>query len=1314
MNFLKKTFRYACLHIWYVFAIAAVFVAIAFVVVRILLPSVDQYNLEVSSQLSRYLKQTVVVKALDAEWHGMAPSLVLKDVSLLDAKEERRVLQFDKVRVGVDLLNSLRQWQPVFLDATLMGLNLTLTRTAQGHISVAGIVGGAGSNEDLTPFIGWLFSQSRLRLEDSDITWVDESVSGRKMHFSAVNLSLRNDGDRHLLDVSVNLPSNLGKSLDLKIDLSGNPAKIKECQAKIYISGEEVHLAELLNAQPVAGVEVSIGNADFRVWADWDGGQIQHAQGDVEIEDLLLASLEAEAISVPDENDEGGKGDESDKDILTNDLALEKLAGQFLWQREKEGWKFDVDQLMLSRKGRQWEPARVVFGYSDAVPDDVNSVPSVKAFTSFLQLDDVSRLLSLFSVGGDEVQQALSAIFPKGEIKDAQLNWWGGVSPKYDVYAKLQKATVNAWQSVPAAENVDGQLWLNATAGQVLLEHAAMTLDLPKMFRGPLQIDELHGAVAWQSNDDGWSLSGRDLAVVNADISSQATFDIIQNAANESPFVSLIVDFQDGDGSQVSQYLPISLLPEAAVNWLDEAIVNAQIVSGGALFHGYAADFPFDNGDGKLEVAFTAENAHLNYMQDWPPVSNINAEVRFFGRGMTVKASQGKIYSNEIQWANINIPDMTAEPMLLMIDGEMSGATQDKLDYLVNSPPLYESFAQNLKGMSSNGNSLLHLNLDLPIGAGKQTTVSGWVDFMENTLSIPPIGRVLSKANGRLEFFQDGLKADKIQSELLGQAAKITIATDQVKSGRKIHMNAKGLFNAPDLAARYFPAIKDMLSGDAEWDVSFDIPMGADEGAQQNASLYAKTNMQGIEAGLPAPFIKKADDVNNLELWVDFQPKGPPLLSVNYADTVEGIFELGGEGIAGIQRGEVRLNGGQADLPEQPGLRLVGWLDTISLGDWQSLLAKTKGSAKPQNQIPLIKPVDIAAREMEFYGQTFHDAQFKLLSAEDGLQVDVNSDELKGKIQIPQNLQLYPIKAVLTHCYLNTSDAGEGSFDPREIPNLSVRIADFRYDKRQFGNLILETTKVVDGMRIEQFILKPRSTVITSRGGWYIAGDEQNSNIQMHVNSTDIGRTLKALDYVGGISDGEGTLDLKIQWPGSFADVDASQIQGKLNMRLKNGYLLDVDPGAGRVFGMLSIQTLPRRLFLDFSDVFNKGFGFDIIEGDFSIDDGDAYTNNTYMDGPAARVEITGRTGLVQQDYDQEVMVTPHVLESLPMLGVLAATPQVAATILFFQKLFQPEIDVVAQNPYTITGSWNAPIIKKIKKPKAEPKPVVEIGSDEL
>ena len=135
----------------------------------------------------------------------------------------------------------------------------------------------------------------------------------------------------------------------------------------------------------------------------------------------------------------------------------------------------------------------------------------------------------------------------------------------------------------------------------------------------------------------------------------------------------------------------------------------------------------------------------------------------------------------------------------------------------------------------------------------------------------------------------------------------------------------------------------------------------------------------------------------------------------------------------------------------------------------------------------------------------------------------------------------------------------------------------------------------------------------------------------------------------------------------------------------------DVEPGAGRVFGLLSIVALPRRLSLDFGDVFDKGFGFDKITGTFRIQDGQAYTCDLSLEGPAADVGITGRAGLATRDYDQTALVSANVGNTLPIIAAVVAGPQIAAALLIFSQIFKKPLQEVGQIYYGIEGSWDAP-----------------------
>jgi len=159
-------------------------------------------------------------------------------------------------------------------------------------------------------------------------------------------------------------------------------------------------------------------------------------------------------------------------------------------------------------------------------------------------------------------------------------------------------------------------------------------------------------------------------------------------------------------------------------------------------------------------------------------------------------------------------------------------------------------------------------------------------------------------------------------------------------------------------------------------------------------------------------------------------------------------------------------------------------------------------------------------------------------------------------------------------------------------------------------------------------------------------------------------------------------------------------VQGEISVNIRNGRLLNIEPGAGRLFGLFSWQALPRRLALDFSDFFQKGFKFDTINGDFSVNHGNARTANLVIEGPAAVVEVSGRTGLTKRDYDQVVTVVPSLGSSLPWLGVLASgEPQLGAVIFLTQKLFDAQLKDLARYTYALSGPWDNPLIKAIKSP---------------
>jgi uncharacterized protein YhdP len=262
---------------------------------------------------------------------------------------------------------------------------------------------------------------------------------------------------------------------------------------------------------------------------------------------------------------------------------------------------------------------------------------------------------------------------------------------------------------------------------------------------------------------------------------------------------------------------------------------------------------------------------------------------------------------------------------------------------------------------------------------------------------------------------------------------------------------------------------------------------------------------------------------------------------------------------------------------------------------------------------------------------------------------------------------------------------GEIETDPRQIPPLRLQAKHFAYAGNDFGALTAATSQRLAGLHLDNLSMTSDTLRITSSGDWAVDKGRQVSSFTITMESDNLQKAFALFGNVGAIENGKGRSDIVARWngaPGAFA---YERLNGNLRLNFKKGRVLGIEPGAGRVFGLLGT--------LNFNDLFSKGFTFDRIEGDFSIKDGNAYTDNLAMEGPVAKVAIQGRVGLAAKDYDQRVTVTPRSSTTLPLAGALAGGLPLGAAVFLFQKLLQPGLDRLTRYQYTVKGSWDNPVI---------------------
>ena len=1325
MNWFSSFFRGLWYTAWYLFAAAVVLIAAVFAAARLLFPLIGDYNRDVEKLAQEFVGQPLKIMSIDAEWHGFSPSLVLNNVRLMSRDGKETLLHFSRARLDVDLVDTARSLKVNFRRFALSGANLSVVRTKDGMISLAGFEQNTIAESDDTSGISrWLLSQGEISIHAKNLLFQDLKANKKRYHFSNVSLVLRNDGDRHLVDGAISLPRNEQREFIFASEIAGNFMESTDWSGTIYVSATNINVNDIFGDILIKGHKISLGESNFEIWTEWDKATVTNIQGDFSLHRIrLVSSSSSQPFLVAAGNNANTTNESaasSSAVVRKKDQSIvaeyDQAIGRFVWDKYLQGWQLNGDRLVIARDKQLWKPSRFSLHYIKQEEEGDNFSMQV----SFLRLQDLLPLIPSL-VGFDwKYAQQLESINPSGDFRNVNFRW-NSRNQDISLAASLVDVTYSQYQKIPGFENLSGDIWLKRNSGMFAFNTEKGAYKDLTMFRSAIPVDRLQGDVYWNIGEEEAAIESRNLRISSNGLNAKAVLSLEIPRADESPFLSLITNFEGGDIRHASTYYPVSIMPETAVRWLDTALVEGEVMSGGVLVYGATRKFPFSGinaGTGVFDVRVKVNNGLLDYAEDWPQIHELKADVQFRGNKMTVVSDAGKLLNSDLKGVGVVIPDLSAKKMIVDINGVISGETRDKLNYITSSPPLNETLGEPLQDVKADGMSNLDLSLQLTIGKTIDSVLHGKLELIDNKLSYGPVTDIVTNANGVLHIYNDGAEAKSISGNLFGQPNKFSIK--RVRSGKSgkahtVKVVARGKYNSAGVINDHFPWLKDLARGNSRWTVALDLPMAADKTAKSKdpkrvgVSLYS--SMRGVEISLPPPFRKDKDDVRKLNYFVDFLKQGKALMRVSYAGQVDGLFMVDLKDGPSLEKGEIRFGGGPVVLPRNKGLRVVGNVKELSLDIWDNLFSQFTAIAMSKNAnaseqvknnryLPeFLQSVQLSVGKAVVLAQEARNLRLDLESKGDWYLIKLDSKAWKGEVKVPAVISRDPISLDMQYINLTSAESSGGKSDPTKIPPFKLNSRQVNYRDKKFGHVAIEVSKTKNGILAEQIIIKPRATTIIGHGSWLLENGEQKSSYEFVLNSSDLGKTMIDLGYVNTILHGQGDMKGNVSWVGSLGNIDFEKFDGDVHFNFKNGRILDIEPGsAARVFGLFSLQTLPRRLALDFSDLFAKGIGFDKVKGDFNIESGNAYTDNLALEGPSANVLIRGRIGLQDQDYDQKIVVTPHITDMAVLLSIITSQP----VLFFLQQLMKNDIDSATSLEYSLTGSWDNFALEPILKNNTE------------
>lgn len=1240
------------------------------------LPHIDDYKPKIVQGISEVLGQKVVIGNIYANWDGLNPHIAVFNVDIYD-QQNRTALSLNHIEGSLSW-TSIPLLSPRLASFSIYQPELTIRREKDGTVYVAGV---SMSGPSKPAFPNWLIRQAKVNVIDANIVWQDDMRGAPALHLDKLNLQLENPiwdilRGRHAFSLRATPSAGTSMPIDIRGQVFGHDvAHIERWHGTLYAKVEGTDIAAWRNWMDYP-FELREGKGNAQLW-------LAFANNEIESFSTKLA-LDKVVTQLP------FKGLEN---------TFNHIAGFLTWIRHADGQEIKGEGIKIitaddlnmrsgkfSIRERRIKQEKTVQG--DVLLDEI-------------QLETLNKLTPYFTLPSN-ITQALNETAPLGKLSNLHLSWLskGESLKKYALSADFSGLSLllYAKYSLPGFVNLSGKVSLDQHQGKLILDTTSATLNFSPVLRWPLPADKLAGQINWQFKDKNISVEVKHLVFKNEHLDAEAEASFSSDGAQKN-FLDLTGHVNQIDLQYARFYYP-SIINKDTVAWLDKSILSGYGNDVNVRIKGDLNDYPFDQDKkGIFRVTANLKDTVLDYTEGWPKVEGIQLSMLFEGRRMELNASAGHLFGNEIKKAKITIPDLEADESMLDIVGELQSPFNEGVKFINASPiaKLAGGFTETLK---TSGQGKLNLNLHVPLNHSDATKVKGMYTITNGSMineSIPE----LTKLNGTVEFTESSINANNVNTILYGAPAVFNINTDK---SHAIQITAHGRLTDTGFRKSFDHLLPSNISGSTEWVAKAKI--------QHNQSeVLIQSSMAGLSSKLPAPLGKTMTEA--MPLLIEKKPinETQDAIKISLGKSINArLVRNFQHGITTIERGDIGIN----VLPEaspQKGLSLRAKLDNLDIDEWLAQFDKSaaNNANTNQNNNIALNRIELTTQHLDIFDRRINALKLSARSADNAWIMNLKSDEVTGDLKwnrdgngkVSGNLSnlIFPSPtpdAVKSPAHIPAKQLN------LKYPALDVTADNFEIGKKKFGRLELQAKEQLGNWGIDKLRLTSADAVINANGEWNNWKNRPNTKLRFNWEINDVGKALKRLDIGDVIKGGTAEITGQLKWSGSPHEFDIPNLSGSLHLDAKKGQILQVEPGVGRLFSVLSLQNLPRRLTLDFKDLFSSGFIFDKINADVNIERGILYSDNFKMVGPTAQVEIKGETNLDKETQHLYVKVKPFISDTLS-LAAFAGGPVIGAAAYIAQKILKDPLNKIAESQYEIIGTWANPQEKGQEKDNKTP-----------
>lgn len=868
---------------------------------------------------------------------------------------------------------------------------------------------------------------------------------------------------------------------------------------------------------------------------------------------------------------------------------------------------------------------------------------------------------------------------------------------------------------------------------------ALLVLDFGALFTEPLRLGSVSGDLdwkllsaataaaanaparraVWQIRSDGLALDGDD---------AKGKFAGSWQSDEMGPGVAKISGkFDRLLATAIHKYLP-SGVDSGTRTWvragiLDGKASNVTFALEGALWH-----FPFPDGKlGKFEIVAPFTDATLDYADGWPRAERVDAVTSFRGSSMVAEISRATISGATLGATRISIADMAHSPVL-DIRGS-AASTLDNFLRFVESSPVNRLLDRFTEGAKASGSARLNLNLSIPIEHAEKTKVDGEFIFENNRLDLGAEIPVLENVAGRLRFSEREARAKDIAVNAFGGAATLNVVTEN----GIIRTTASGRAELARVRERFDYPLLDQLKGQASWSMEMQTTRNAGDGEAIKLTGTIAPQALAIDSVFQSA-ITPRDATQSIPFSFSRTAlaQGRDRIEFELPAQLHAILERSAEKVGAsriVERAVVNLGAQKSALPAR-GYSVRGDLAKLDADAALALVplltgsnAKNVGGVKAETTSSDFVNVALTVDRAIVFSHVLTDATLRAQPSGQRWRLALRSKEASGAIAIDSaedgsgtvdavavRLQrfVWPSAASDTDriAAVAQTSAAAAQTKGRQTrwPKLDLVADAFVSEGRELGRLEIKAQPSANEWRIETVKLTSPDGTLTAKGRWQLgapnatAAFDGQSSVDVSLAWKDAGRFMQRFGLPKGVERGEGELNGEINWPGSPASFAYERLGGKFTLKTGVGRFSEMEPGIAKLLGVISLQSLPRRLSFNFDDLFGRGFAFDSIVAAVSIASGKASTDAFEITGPAARVDIRGSADLNMETAQLRVRVFPSISVATAIgVGLATANPAIGAAAWLGQKIARDPVERLLMQEFDVSGPWASPEVKQTR-----------------